>query len=68
MVLSVLLRRVLGNRFLLSDMTRLLRTEAKGQSRTKQATVASGFKSQPLPSLAPLLKVGHPILPSESVF
>lgn len=51
---------------LLLNMTCLLRMEAEGQSRTKLATVASGFKSQPLPSSAgvrpctPLLKVDTP--------
>lgn len=41
-VFSVLFQRVLGNCFLLSNVTHLLRME----------TVASGFKSQPLPSTA----------------
>ena len=48
LVLSVLFRSV-GRLLPLSHVTRVLRMEAEGHHGTKQATVASGFKSAPSP-------------------
>lgn len=67
-VLSVLFRSV-GRLLPLSHVTRVLRMEAEGHHGTKQATVASGFKSPPPPVAAVAAAAADrgPLSPGSSV-